>query len=213
MLSSRLVKHKSSVLGAFYRSFFPSRFIKRALHHSVAPVNHFRAAKFRQLHHFFLSRLKSHRCPGRNIQPHAVSRSAVETQRAIHLKKVVVTSDLHRPVAGVSHDDARDPSSRICCYGASRFIQKVFARLHVTCFLLARSTASAIQRDARVVESSSFGRPVHRLATTGCFIESGRESSPAWYRPEMLLPPALHESFPVRLPSPAPATESWRQSS
>src|SRR5882757_11530228 len=55
------------------------------------------------------ARLEPHRGAGRNIEPHAEGRGAVELHRLVDLEEMEMRPDLDRPVAGVSglHFDRR----------------------------------------------------------------------------------------------------------
>src|SRR5215831_16876931 len=48
-----------------------------------------------------LAGLETHRGAGRDVEPHAARLVALEAQRLVGLKEVIVRADLDRPVAGV----------------------------------------------------------------------------------------------------------------
>src|SRR5690242_21811105 len=77
--------------------------ISLELPHHVAPetVNSLLARKRHQLDVARLSRLKAHRRPGRNIEPHAAGFFAIEFQRGVGFKEMVVRTNLDRTVPGV----------------------------------------------------------------------------------------------------------------
>ena len=57
-------------------------------------------------HLFFFSRLEPHTGSGRNVETHTACLFAIERQRAIDFKEVVVASDLNGTVAGVAYEES-----------------------------------------------------------------------------------------------------------
>src|SRR5260370_32139934 len=66
-------------------------------------IDHARTAKGHQIHLFLLARLKAHSRASGNVQAHAIGCGALESQRAVDLKEMIVAANLHRPAAGMSH--------------------------------------------------------------------------------------------------------------
>src|SRR5580700_6751606 len=93
-------------------------------------------AKGDEGHLLFFSRLEPHTGSGRNVETHTPCLFAIERQRAIHFKEVVVASDLNGTVAGVAYEEsylltALVGDDRIRC-------EKVFAGNHKSFNLLNR---------------------------------------------------------------------------
>ncbi len=74
-------------------------FGNRAVGQIVAAANDACAGNLDQTHGFGFARFKTHRRPGRNIQPLAVGLGAVEFQGRIGLDEMIVAADLHWAVA------------------------------------------------------------------------------------------------------------------
>ncbi len=63
--------------------------------------------EFHKLDFFFLARLESHRCPGRNIQPHTARIFAIESERVVDFEEVIMAADLNRAIPRVPYDGFR----------------------------------------------------------------------------------------------------------
>ena len=59
--------------------------------------------QFNQLNVAALARFKTHGGASRNVQAHAPAFAALEHQRIVGFKEVVVRTDLNRPIATVGH--------------------------------------------------------------------------------------------------------------
>src|ERR1700722_8700996 len=87
-------------------------------------------------HLFFFTRLEPHAGSGRNVETHTACLFAIERQRAIDFKEVVVASDLNGAVAGVAYEQG---NLRTALVGDDRFrCKKVFAGNHKSSNLLNR---------------------------------------------------------------------------
>ncbi len=93
-----------------------------------------RAADFHQSNFLGIAGLKAHGGSGGNIQPHAESGGAIESQRAIHFEEMEMRADLDGAVAGVGdfqfdfaaavvgdHVAFRQPSILLESFAASAF--------------------------------------------------------------------------------------------
>src|SRR5262249_43805476 len=78
---------------------------QRAIRQRVATAGDAGAGEGDELNPLALSRLKAHRRPGGDVEPHAVSFAPVEAERAVGLEKMVVTAHLNWPIAGIGDGD------------------------------------------------------------------------------------------------------------
>ena len=83
------------------------RCVERPHHLAGEAVDDALARQRDQLDRARLARLEAHRGAGRDVEPEAARRGAIEGQRRVGLEEVVVRADLDRPVAGVG-DRQRD---------------------------------------------------------------------------------------------------------
>src|ERR1700726_82568 len=75
----------------------------RAVRQTIEAVNRRGPADLDQPNRLRISRLEAHRSPGRNVQPHPVSRRAIELEGAIHLEKMKMRTNLDGPVASIGN--------------------------------------------------------------------------------------------------------------
>src|SRR5262249_59499210 len=95
---------------------------------TVDAVNATRSAERDQFDLLCISRFEPDGRSCGDIQPHSVSRTAIEVQSSVHFKEMAMRTDLNRPVAPVRHDDA---SCRPAEVGLNRFFpEKVFSWNH-----------------------------------------------------------------------------------
>src|SRR6185436_7259198 len=80
---------------------------------SEKSINGARAPELDQLDAAFLTRLEADRGTCRNIRAAAIGAVAVELQRFVGFKKMVVGPDLNRPVSAVDHRDRDGPAADV----------------------------------------------------------------------------------------------------
>src|SRR5262249_25594652 len=73
---------------ALHRALFHARIIERAIHQSAAAIDDALARQRDEMHGLDIARLKAHRRPCGQIEPHAVGGGAIEHQRLVHLEEV-----------------------------------------------------------------------------------------------------------------------------
>ena len=88
------------------------RIVERPFDELVQPEDFARAADRDQLDLARVARLEAHRGAGRDVQPHAVGRRAIELEPAVHLEEMAVRPDLHRTVAAVADLEAHASGAR-----------------------------------------------------------------------------------------------------
>src|SRR5260221_204291 len=86
------------------------------------------AAELHQRNFLLLAGLKANSRAGLNIQSHPSGRLPFEHESAIDFEKVIVATDLNRPIAGVFHQKGCDATSGVRL-DLSRF-DEVFPWIH-----------------------------------------------------------------------------------
>ncbi|KPW91216.1 Uncharacterized protein ALO75_05351 [Pseudomonas syringae pv. coryli] len=87
--------------GTLQRCELAGRIVQVAIGQATEAVDVASSAKLHQLHFAQLAGFEAHRRACGNIQVHAEGTFTREIQRLVDLEKVIVTADLHRPVAGI----------------------------------------------------------------------------------------------------------------
>jgi hypothetical protein len=80
--------------------------LQRSHHQTIEAIDVTFAGQHHQLHAARLPRFEAHRRSRRDVEPETARRRAVENQRGIGFGKVIVRTDLDRPVAGVGNGSA-----------------------------------------------------------------------------------------------------------
>ena len=105
-----------------------ARLVQRTFDELVQAEHFALAAERDELDLARVARLEAHGGAGRDVQPHAVRRRAIEGEPAVHLEEMTVRSDLHRTIAAVADRDAtrRAPRVQLDRIGC----EKIFAGNH-----------------------------------------------------------------------------------
>jgi hypothetical protein len=97
---------------------------------TVAAVNHAGTSELGEFHFLFFARLEANRCSRWNVETHAECSGAIERERAIGFKKVVVAPDLDGAVAGILDEKAERVAAGIREDRSGTLIEKIFTRIH-----------------------------------------------------------------------------------
>ena len=93
-------------------------------------MNHAGASELGEFHFLFFARLEANRCSRWNVETHAERRGAIERERAIGFKEVVVTANLDGAVACILDEKAERVAAGIREDRSGPLIEKIFARIH-----------------------------------------------------------------------------------
>src|SRR5205814_9734013 len=93
--------------------------VRGAMRERIEAVYGRGAAEFHEFDRFGVTALEAHCRARRNIQTHAKGLSPVESERAIHCKKMKMGAYLNRTISAIGHLDLHEEASRVC--GHRRF--------------------------------------------------------------------------------------------
>jgi hypothetical protein len=123
-------KLKACLPRFLYGAIARARSIERPLNQRAEPVNHAATSKIRQLNFLFFPRLEADRRSRGNVQPHAVSLRAIESELCIRLKEMEVAPQLDGPVAGIFHEHPQRATSNIRMNWAGRLVEQILSGFH-----------------------------------------------------------------------------------
>jgi hypothetical protein len=126
----RAARLESFCTRAFERSLLHFGTSEFASDQTIAAVNHAVASELGELHFLFFARLEANRGAGRIVETHAEGRGAIERERAIGLKEMVVAANLNGPIAGIFDEEAARDAAGVREDWSGTFIKKIFTGLH-----------------------------------------------------------------------------------
>src|SRR5258708_40326083 len=99
------------------------------------PIDAAPAAKGDQADLFLFARLKTNGSPGGNIQAHPIRVLALEYQRGIRLKEVIVAPDLNGTITCVLDKQPRGSAPSVGLNVTNGLVEQIFSWFHRLCSL------------------------------------------------------------------------------
>jgi len=91
---------------SFHGCFTHLVIVEPTFHQTIEAVDLARAADGDELDFLGVAWLEANGGAGRDVEPHAVGRRAIEREIAVDLEKMKMRSDLHRPIAAIADFDS-----------------------------------------------------------------------------------------------------------